>query len=113
MPLREYPIWMRQYTEVVYVATFLQWLLRLVELVPLPLLVSMECIRYAQAKFVEWDCGMHSLSKYVSAKVHRSSLVEQRTAAPSRRQPSMLPGFGQWTVSVRPSSASMSAKKRL
>ena len=37
---------------------------------------------------------------------------EQRTAAPSGAQPSMLPGFGQCTVSVLPSAVSTSAKKR-
>ena len=42
-----------------------------------------------------------------------SSLLEQRTGAPGRSKPSMLPGFGQWTVSVRPSRVSTSAKKRL
>lgn len=52
-------------------------MLRFVELVPTTLLVSMEVIRYAQSMFVQWDVSMHSLSKYVSAKVHRSSLMEQ------------------------------------
>ena len=39
--------------------------------------------------------------------------VEQRMEAPSRIRPRMLPGFGQWTVSVSPSRVSISAKKRL
>ncbi len=40
------------------------------------------------------------------------SLVEQRTAAPGRMEPRMLPGLAQWTVRV-PASVSTSAKKRL
>ena len=39
--------------------------------------------------------------------------LEQRTSEPGSTQPSMLPGFGQWTVSSLPSASSTSAKKRL
>jgi hypothetical protein len=42
-----------------------------------------------------------------------ASLREQRTRAPGRSKPSMLPGFAQWTVSCSPSAVSTSAKKRL
>ena len=41
-----------------------------------------------------------------------ASLVEQRTEAPGRWKPLMLPGLAQCTVSV-PASVSTSAKKRL
>jgi P-type E1-E2 ATPase len=77
VPLKEFPFFIREYRQLTAIILFLKWMLRLVELVPVTLLVSMELIRYGQAKVVEWDCGMHSMSKYVSAKVHRSSLMEQ------------------------------------
>ena len=77
MPLKEFPLFVRRHKELAVVFIFLRWMLRLVELVPTTLLVSMELIRYAQSMFVQWDVNMHSLSKYVSAKVHQSSLMEQ------------------------------------
>lgn len=64
-------------TEVAYLIAFGQWLLRLVGMVPLGLLVGMDIVRYAQSKFIEWDAQMHSISKFVAAKVHRSSLTEE------------------------------------
>jgi hypothetical protein len=46
IPLKELPIYLRQYKELALVLTFFSWMLRLVELVPTTLLVGMELIRY-------------------------------------------------------------------
>ena len=45
--------------------------------IPISLIVTLDLVRYMQAKFVEWDISMISLSKCVEATVHRSRLSEE------------------------------------
>ena len=70
-------MWLKLFPEVAPLLTFGQWMLRLVDMVPISLLVAMEIVRYMQSKLIEWDVSMHSLTKSVAAQVHRASLTEE------------------------------------
>ena len=70
-------MWLKLFPEVAPLLTFGQWMLRLVDMVPISLLVAMEIVRYMQSKLIEWDVSMHSLTRSVGARVHRASLAEE------------------------------------
>ena len=53
------------------------WFLTFVNIVPISLIVSLECVKFFQAIFIKWDVSMYDEQKDISAKVQSSNLNEE------------------------------------
>ena len=65
------------YPQILTAVKFGNWMLLLMNFIPMSLIVTLDFIRYMQARFIEWDISMVSLSKCVEATVGRSRLSEE------------------------------------
>ena len=69
--------WLQNFAPQIKLAvSFGNWMLILMNFMPMSMIVTLDLVRYIQAKFVEWDVSMVSLSKCVEAKVANTKLTE-------------------------------------
>lgn len=45
------------------------WFLSFVNIVPISLMVALECVKFIQAAFIQWDVSMYDESKDLNTKV--------------------------------------------
>mmetsp|Transcript_10331 Transcript_10331/g.17361 ORF Transcript_10331/g.17361 Transcript_10331/m.17361 type:complete len:110 (-) Transcript_10331:66-395(-) len=53
------------------------WVLLLTNFVPISLMVTVETVKFIQARFIEWDASMVSTKTGIEASVQQSSLNEE------------------------------------
>lgn len=68
---------MLSFPQVVYLIKFGNWMLLLMNFVPISLVVTFEVVKFIQGSFVTWDISMYSVSKGIEPKVHTSALSEE------------------------------------
>eukprot|EP00347_Sterkiella_histriomuscorum_P021501 403333759 len=53
------------------------WVLSLSNIVPISLLVTLECVKFIQAAFIQWDVSIYDLDKDMPTQVQSSNLNEE------------------------------------
>jgi phospholipid-transporting ATPase len=53
------------------------WFLTFVNIVPISLIVTLECVKFLQAIFIQWDVEIYDTSKDLPTKVQSSNLNEE------------------------------------
>jgi magnesium-transporting ATPase (P-type) len=65
------------FPQVVYILSFLRWVLVLMNFLPISLMPVLSIVKYLQSSFVTWDVCMNSVSKGIEPKVHNYRLAEE------------------------------------
>jgi phospholipid-transporting ATPase len=60
-----------------WVFNFGTWILLFTNMVPISLLVTLEIVKFWQARFIGWDADMYSVEKDMPTKVQSSNLNEE------------------------------------
>jgi len=60
-----------------FLQSFGTWILLFTNMVPISLLVSLEIVKFSQAKFIGWDWQIYSEEKDLPTKVQSSNLNEE------------------------------------
>lgn len=65
------------FPQMIYLIEFGNWMLLLMNFIPISLVVTFELVKFIQGSFVTWDISMYSVSKGIEPKVHTSALSEE------------------------------------
>ena len=61
----------------IYLIKFGNWLLLLMNFIPISLVITFEIVKFVQGTIITWDISMYSVSKCIEPKVHTCSLSEE------------------------------------
>ena len=61
----------------IYLIKFGNWLLLLMNFIPMSLVITYEIVKYVQGTIITWDICMYSVSKCIEPKVHNCNLSEE------------------------------------
>lgn len=66
-----------KFPQMTYLIKFGNWLLLLMNFIPMSLVITYEIVKYVQGTIITWDICMYSVSKCIEPKVHNCNLSEE------------------------------------